>query len=313
MLRELLTVISLVGIAQNAVAQTDEPAPLTQFQDCDACPEMIMMPAGSFMMGAIEGESRNPFDVFGPDATWRRRGPDEVNILPHEHPRHPVVMDIPFAIGRNEVTFGEWSQCVAAGACRHEPDAWILTRNGRIELGPDHPVINVSVLDIQEYTNWLNALVGADVYRLPTEAEWEYAARAGTETRFAQGDDLTPDQANFSRVGTERLRGEEMPHLLSRGSPVPVQELDAANAWGLRHMSGNVFEITQSCRADQHFGLALDSDYLAHDLAYPDCNRALKGGSYAVAMDYARPSARGHIATITQNDMMGFRIVRELD
>ena len=167
------------------------------------------------MMGAIPGESRNPFDFYAPvDAknfVPRVRGPDEINIIPSEHPRHRVEMDIPYAIARNEVTDAEWMACVEDGGCSHVPDHRVLTLNGYKPLGPDHPVINASYLDVLEYLAWLNLQVGEQVYRLPTEAEWEYAARAGTETPFAQGEELTADPANFSRRATEHVlgRGQE--------------------------------------------------------------------------------------------------------
>jgi len=210
------------------------------FQECDVCPEMIVMPLGSFMMGAIEGESRNPFDLYGEDATGRVRSPDEINIIPNEHPRHPVEIDIPFALGRNEVTHAEWMVCVEAGKCSHNPDHRALTPSGYVDLGPRHPAVNVSYRDVQEYIAWLNRTVGDDVYRLPTEAEWEYAARAGTTTPFAQGEDLTSQQANFSREATEHVRQlsqpEGVPHLISRYQPISVDDLDAGNPWGLRHM-----------------------------------------------------------------------------
>jgi len=70
-------------------------APLERFRECAVCPEMIVMPPGAFMMGAIPGESRNPFDLYGENATGRVRGPGEINIIPSEHPRHRVEMDIP--------------------------------------------------------------------------------------------------------------------------------------------------------------------------------------------------------------------------
>ena len=115
--------------------------------------------------------------------------------------------------------------------------------------------MNVSYYDIQEYVSWLNGKVGADVYRLPTEAEWEYAARAGTISRFAQGDELTAEQANFSRSATENVRrGREMPHLTDRHMPVTVEHLDAAILWAVRHMSGNVSEWTQSCWSEEQLG-----------------------------------------------------------
>jgi formylglycine-generating enzyme required for sulfatase activity len=266
------------------------------------------------MMGARPEESRNPFDIYGKDAKLRRRGPDELNIIPNEYPRHPVEMDIPYAIGRNEVTHAEWMACVADGGCTYVPDHSVLVPSGEhVPLGPNHPVINVSYLDMLEYSAWLNQRVGAEVYRLPTEAEWEYAARAGTETRFAQGDDLTSDQANFSRKTTEWTRGVPMPDLIAdRWVPVPVNELDAANPWGVRHMSGNVFEVTLSCAFDQHLGLPTDSDYLAHAQAQNSCRRASKGGSFTGAMDNLRPSRRYRPTETGRRYFRGFRIIRIL-
>ncbi len=285
--------------------------PLDSFRECDQCPEMIVMPPGSFMMGAIEGESRNPRDVHRENATGRVRGPDEINIIPFEHPRHPVEMDIPFAVARNEVTHHEWMTCVADGGCSHVPDHSVAAPNRNTPLGPNHPVINVSYLDALEYADWLNAKLGNDVYRLPTEAEWEYAARAGTETRFAQGDDLTADQANFSRHVTERLRGVEMPLLVNRRIPVPVDDLDAANAWGLRHMSGNVYEWTQSCWSAEHLGLSTASAYLAIGDSQNPCNRVSKGGSFNAAMDNLRPASRHGPFETRRRDNLGFRLMRE--
>jgi formylglycine-generating enzyme required for sulfatase activity len=90
-------------------------APLAAFQDCAACPEMIVVPPGAFMMGAVPGESKNPFDVYGDTATFRKRRPDEQNIIPSEHPRHRVEMDIPYAIARDEITHAEWMTCVTEG------------------------------------------------------------------------------------------------------------------------------------------------------------------------------------------------------
>ena len=304
-------------------AQYSERNPLESFRDCDSCPEMIVMPPGSFMMGAIPGESDNPFDIYGPvDAKGlvpRVRGPDEINIIPNERPRHSVEMDISYAIARNETTHAEWMACVKEGGCTHVPDHRVLMPGGYQALGPSHPVVNVSYLDTLEYVTWLNAKVGGQVYRLPTEAEWEYAARAGTETPFAQGEELMADQANFSRKATEHVlgRGQEprvsLPELVDRYMPVPVNELDAANAWGLRHMSGNVDELTQSCWSDEHLGLPSDSAYLANAKSQISCRRVAKGGAYTTAMDGLRPAARIRPTEDRRRDFLGFRIVRELN
>ena len=309
----ILSLCSAVASADTSPVDLSGLEPLDTFQDCDLCPQMIVLPAGSFMMGAIIGESRNPFDAYGPDATGRRRGPDEVNIIPNEHPRHRVEMDIRFAIARNEVTHAEWMACVDDGGCDYEPDHRVFTPNGYRALGPNHPAINVSYLDVLKYVAWLNDKVGAQVYRLPTEAEWEYAARAGTQTPFAQGEELTVDQANFSRAATENILGVSMPLLVDQRGPVPVDELDAANAWGLRHMSGNVYELTMSCWSDEHLSIASDQEYLIEARSRSECRRVAKGGAFNIAMDGLRPAARIRPAEDRRRDWIGFRIVRELD
>jgi formylglycine-generating enzyme required for sulfatase activity len=294
-------------------------APLEMFKECDVCPEMVVVPLGSFMMGAKPEESRNPFDFYGENAGNRMRGPDELNIIPHEHPRHPVDMDIPYAIARNEATYAEWMACVADQGCSHVPEHRVLTPTGYVTLGPDHPVINVSYLDVLEYVAWLNQQVGAEVYRLPTEAEWEYAARSGTETPFAQGEELTSDQANFSRGATENLLRNSKdpariprPDLTERDMPVPVGDLDAANGWGLRHMSGNIAEITMSCWSPEHLTIASDSAYLANSQAQASCLRVSKGGDFGTAMDGLRPAARNRPPEDLRRTYLGFRIARDL-
>jgi formylglycine-generating enzyme required for sulfatase activity len=287
--------------------------PLTTFQECDVCPEMIVMPQGSFMMGAIEGESQNPFDFSGDNPTFERRAEGEINIITFEHPRHRVVMDIPFAMARNEITHAEWMACVDDGGCTYVPDHRVRTLNEWVPLGPNHPAINVSYTDIQQYVGWLNKKVGAQVYRLPTEAEWEYAARAGTETPFAQGNELTAEQANFSRLGTEQGLDKSLPELVDRDQPVVVDDLDAANSWGLRHMSGNVAELTLLCWTRQHLGLSSDSAYLATGDTQNSCRRTVKGGSFTSGMDWLRLASRTRQAEDNRKYNTGFRLVRTLN
>lgn len=290
-------------------------APLERFRECDVCPEMIVMPPGAFMMGATKESSRFPYDMFGKDATFRQRGRDEIHIIRNEHPRHLVEMDIPFAIGRNEVTHAEWMACVEAGGCSHVPDHRTLSQRGYVSLGPDHPVINVSFLDAVEFADWVNSQIGDDVYRLPTEAEWEYAARAGTTTRFAQGDDLDSTQANFLGRVTEQTLGVRLPHLKNRDTVVAVDELDAANGWGVRHMSGNVWEFTRSCWSDEHLGLPTDSAYLARTATCPvnasAHRRVAKGGGFQSGMDNLRPARRTRPSETSRRDFTGFRLIRE--
>ena len=123
------------------------------FRDCDVCPEMVVVPAGSFLMGSPAGEKDR-----------------EAN----EGPQHRVTIARPFAVGKFDVTFAEWDACVAAGGCKHSPSDTVSRRLYNF------PVINVSWDDVtNEYLPWLSRKTGK-TYRLLTEAEWEYAARAGT-------------------------------------------------------------------------------------------------------------------------------------
>lgn len=108
--------------------------------------------------------------------------------MEQEGPAHEVIIDIPIAMGCNKVTRAEWLACVDDGSCSHTPDPRIRKFEGGYYYSDDprHPVIDVSYLDAQEYVAWLNQKTGTNAYRLPTEAEWEYAARAGTRGRFAR-------------------------------------------------------------------------------------------------------------------------------
>ncbi|MBI1494052.1 formylglycine-generating enzyme family protein [Halocynthiibacter styelae] len=293
--------------------------PLAHFQECADCPEMITIPPGSFMMGATEEEARDQLTIYNSYDATKDSSDGRFRFVPIEEPRHPVEMDIPYAMARTETTQADWMTCVEAGACSHVPDNWILKFAGYAPLGPDHPVVNVSYLDTLEYVAWLNSLVGADVYRLPTEAEWEYAARAGTTTRFPWGDEVTADQANFSREMTEsiqgRISGNEVsrPDLVNRGIPVPVDELNAANPWGLRHMPGNVHEITMSCWTRTHLGLPTDSAYLEHARTQDTCEIMVgKGGGFNSAMSALRPANRFRPRWDTRDYVRGFRVIREL-
>ena len=179
-----------------------------RFRDYDECPEVVTVPAGSFMMGAPEEEE-------GSNGS--------------ERPVHQVDFAAPFAIGVHEVTFAEWDACVAAGGCDgYEP--WSLHN------GPAHanrPATDVSWDDAQAYVAWLSAHTG-ETYRLPSEAEWEYAARAGTSTPFHFGETISTDQANYD--GTTAYGDGSVGE--NRRDTLPVGSFPA-NAWGLHDVHGN--------------------------------------------------------------------------
>ena len=302
----LLWAAASAGAEQRQVfAGVHDIAPLEMFQECADCPEMVVLPMGSFTMGAPLEESAAAFRLL------RKPEPGVPVGWPQEGPEHEVTIDIPIAMGRNEVTYAEFLACVEDGGCAHTPDPDIRTLSGFIYADdPRHPVIDVSYLDVLEYVAWLNRITDTNAYRLPTEAEWEYGAYGGADTKFGQGDSLTTDQANFGVF--HHRDGGSFPDRNNRRMPVPVDMLDAANAWGLRHMAGNVLEKTMSCLAQRHLGLPTSSAYLADAQQADSCNHVVKGGMYGASVEYARPANRGIEKESTRSRSVGFRIVREV-
>ncbi|MEE8188740.1 MAG: formylglycine-generating enzyme family protein, partial [Kiloniellales bacterium] len=211
-------VLALVALAQSAAAEELRKT-LSTFKDCELCPEMVVIPAGSFMMGSpadepIRGKNEGP--------------PRQVNIAN------------PFAVGKFEVTFDEWDACVAADGCdddRLGDRGWGRGRS---------PVILISWDDAKAYVDWLSENTGQP-YRLPSEAEWEYVARAGTTTPFSTGQVITTDQANFN--GTYTYNGS------SKGAyrkKTTIVGSFPANAFGLHDVHGNVVEWVADCTNDNY-------------------------------------------------------------
>jgi formylglycine-generating enzyme required for sulfatase activity len=311
----------------------EQIAPLQVFRDCDVCPRMIELPLGEFMMGTPAGAQNTPDDPYAAD------------IRGNEGPARRVTVDRRIAIGENEITVEQFLICVKEGGCptrpetmvagvgneeqrvhaltdprfNHTPFERVIAESeqllGWMDLVGRTPVLQVNFLDAQAYTNWLNKKLGIDAYRLPTEAEWEYAARAGTSTPFAQGSEPTGDQVNINSAYTERLRGMPLPQLRTLGYPMPVEEMDAANPWGIRHMSGNATELTMSCYAadpEQLPPWTKTSEWLMNDLG-KSCPRVFRGGSFQLSMHDARVTTREIIPENWTLPDTGFRIVKELD
>jgi formylglycine-generating enzyme required for sulfatase activity len=239
------------------------------FRDCDECPEMVVIPAGSLLMGSPAAE----------------KGRSD-----QEGPQHEVTLPQAFAVGRYEVSFDEWDACVAAGGRRHKPgeDNWGRGRR---------PVINVSWLDAQAYVSWLTKKTGK-AYRLLSEAEWEYAARAGTTTAYPWGDEPGSRRANFAGSGSQWSGSQTAPV----GSFPP-------NGFGLHDMIGNVWEWTQDCWNDNHQGGPADG--LAREGG--DCGRRVKrGSSWVNDPDSARVAYRDGVESGYRDSVVGFRLARTL-
>ena len=185
----------------------------SSFTDCTGCPEMVVLPSGSFTMGSPSSEPDRDDD---------------------EGPQRTVRIGYKLAVGKYEVTWSQWEACVSAGACSNSgPDG----RGGDEGFGKgSRPVINVSWNDAHAYVKWLSRKTG-HTYRLLSEAEWEYAARAGTTTPFSFGSTISTRQANYNGNYTYNggSKGEHRQKTVSVGS-------FPANAWGLHDMHGNVWE-----------------------------------------------------------------------
>ena len=178
-----------------------------RFRDCPECPEMVVVPAGSYEMGSPSSEAGRDDD---------------------EGPVHQVTIAKPFAVGKYEVTFDEWDACVAAAGCTHRTDDLGWGRGIR-------PVHDISWEDAQEYVQWVSRETGKP-YRLLNEAEWEYVARAGNRTKYWWGDNIDTNNANCSGCGSQ----------WDGKSTAPVGSFKE-NAFGLFDTAGNVWEWTQDC------------------------------------------------------------------
>jgi len=269
------------GFSGAALAQAQAPDPGTSFRDCDDCPEIMVVPAGSFLMGS---------------------GPDDTARLASEEPQHQVTIAAPFAIGIYEVTFDEWDACVAQGGCDNYSPRDQGHGRGR------QPVINVHFGDAENYLVWLSETTG-QTYRLPSEAEWEYAARAGMTTPSSTGTDLTSvDDANVLRVAPGQTAHAALLNVSSEGRTVPVGTY-APNPWGLYDVHGNVAEFTADCWNRDYDGAPTDGSARTDG----DCEqRAFRGGSWVTAPHTSRSAFRDNNPQLRFIDQ-GFRVLRELE
>ena len=251
------TYLSRQGRCQNEAARREA---IARFER-ENLPAMVWIPGGSFTMGS-------PSDEPGRDSD--------------EGPQRRIELS-GFHMSATEVTFAQWDACVRAGGCSHRPDDNGWGRGSR-------PVMRVSWNDAQEFVAWVNRNTNGG-YRLPSEAQWEYAARAGTTTAYSTGGSISSSQANFgSNVGTTQPVGSYAP-----------------NAWGLYDMHGNVWEWTQDC-------------WVGNLSSHPsngganrsgDCSRrVLRGGPWINRPRVLRSANRGRDPTSSRNFSYGFRLLK---
>jgi formylglycine-generating enzyme required for sulfatase activity len=247
---------------QQSMAPPQGPLqPGTVIKDCEVCPPVVVVPPGQFMMGSSRGDG-------------------------DERPVHPVVIPRPIAVGRFEVTFQEYDACVAAGGCRSNLSDRGWGRGSQ-------PAIHATWTDAVDYARWLSAITGQR-YRLPSESEWEYAARGGSQAEDVFG----AGQANCEGCGSP-WDGKR---------PAPVGRF-APNGYGLYDMLGNVWEWTLDCRNDDYRGAPNDgSAWQAGDCS----RRSLRGGGYKDSANESRAAYRNKDPITDRDPDNGFRVVREL-
>jgi formylglycine-generating enzyme required for sulfatase activity len=243
--------------------------PQDRFRECASCPEMVVVPAGEFTMGS--------------PAT-------EVGRQDVEGPQHKVMFANAFAVSRFEITFDEWDACVTLGGCPFRPGDQGWGRGAR-------PVININAEDVQLYVGWLRKRTGRP-YRLLSEAEWEYAARAGSEKAYSWGGEIGVRNANCLGCGSQWDN--------DRSGPVGSF---AANAFGLHDMHGNVFEWLEDCYHDSYAGAPADGVAMTSG----DCRyRVFRGGSFNEEPKFLRSASRFYAAWDSRTALLGIRVARTL-
>ena len=254
-------------------------------------PELVLIPTGRFEMGSSERERKKAL-AAGAQKAWLER----------EVPQHQVAIDRSIALGRYPVTVGEWRQFVrATGWVSKSEVNWAAPGFRQTE---SHPVVGVTWHDAQRYVVWLTVQTG-HLYRLPSEAEWEYACRAGTTTAFSFGDAINTALANYD--GNSSYDGS--PKGAYRQGTTAVGEFPA-NPWGLFDMHGNVWEWVQDAVHDNYEGAPADGS--AWEQGGDQGRRILRGGSWLYNPRYLRSALRNGFAATMSNDIVGFRVARDL-
>jgi formylglycine-generating enzyme required for sulfatase activity len=298
----------------SAVAASDVPSPpaRTTFRDCPDCPEMVVIPSGEFLMGSSPTETeRDLADVSLFESLMAKRH------MSAEHPQHLVRITQQFALGKYPVTRGEFASFIrqtgyaTEGGCvfhyfnrynNHPEGSWQDT--GFMQTDRD-PVVCVNWRDAQAYVAWLNEMLrndrsggGQARYRLPSEAEWEYGARAGQQTPRWWGNDIAWNNADCDGCGS----------LWDKKGTAPVGSF-RPNQFGLWDVLGNAWEWTEDCWNASYDGAPSDGTAWANG----DCEqRVMRGGSWDSSPWVLRSTERTNPGTHDATNYIGFRVARTL-
>lgn len=291
---------------------------------------MVVIPAGKFTMGSSAEEK-----------SWAVSHGGSAGAVADEAPQHEVSVPS-FALGKYDVTRGEYAAFVretgypAGGGCgvgigEYSKRPGMSWQNPGFKQSDRDPVVCVSWTDAQAYVSWLNrkaghmSAAGEGLYRLPSEAEWEYAARAGTTTKFWWGDDVNaaPAHAWFNEKCSSGPGGDGVVKRLSEcvktGGRTHPAGTKPANAFGLYDMAGNVWQWTEDCYDDSYAGAPADgranettsSDPQSND-SHGKCMRVDRGSSYLFPAWLLRSATRERNPTDFRDAIMGFRVARTL-
>ena len=286
-----LAITPASGQADRAASQ-----PGHRFQECRNCPEMVVLPPGTFKIGS----------------------PLDEPLRRDNEPQKEITIARSFALSRTSVTWDQWESCVRDSACDGSAIDAALRTGANGEPNAEYrdwgrgarPVVGVSWYDAQVFVGWLNAKTDEDdAYRLPSEAEWEYAARAGTTTAFPWGPELDHDHGNFG-AAAGGLGGKAEGRDVWVDETAPVASFPP-NAFGLYDMHGNIFEWTEDCyEADRSHTPADGSANKEGNCA----NRVFRNGTFLSNPYMQRSARRGapYPATQRGRNYLGFRVAKTL-
>ncbi|KRP71478.1 chromophore maturation protein PvdO [Pseudomonas paralactis] len=279
-----LALTALCGALLPNLAQAAAPQPGKVFKDCKDCPEMVVLPAGTFTMGTPE---------------------DEVGREPDEGPMHEVTFAKPFAMSRFHITAGEWDSYVRQSGVKiangdDRPGRECIASKPRYPQSPRQPAVCMDMDDIKQYVSWLSKKTG-HTYHMVSEAQREYAARAGTTGPFPFPFD---EGKGYSIARHANTYGPADGY--SYSSPVGSYP---PNAFGMYDMHGNVYERVADCEHPNYVGAPTDGSAWME----PNCEvYQIRGNDWGEAPVFSRSGNRNNIYPQTRGDWIGFRVVREL-
>jgi formylglycine-generating enzyme required for sulfatase activity len=305
-----IALVLMCSLSRDSLAETPNSTPGTVFRDCPDCPEMVIIPAGDFMMGSSPEEAQRDL-AAAPKSDYSAR-----EAVLQEQPQHKVTIARPFSLSKFPVTKSEFAAFVQETGYEPAPGCalfenlyrisaeatWRLP--GFIQTGRD-PVVCVNWQDAKAYIDWLNkkftnsAKTGSDgPYRLPSEAEWEYAARAGTQTARWWGDPIGRNNAVCDGCGSDWDKKET----------AQVGSFHA-NPFGLYDVLGNVWQWTEDCWNENYVNAPTEGS----PWTTGNCERRVgRGGDWANMPRVLRSATRSGLQSDLRTNLGGFRVAKTL-